>query len=503
MGPPSDATSSMAELRRSLLSRDVEAAKRMGESMYQRHGPYPGWATIWWATIVDCLKGLSLASTDTAGVLEAISAHVDQVTGFAGFTIDQVVGEWLETVQNRFELFSAVSPLRQLFLILVTRRRLSTLTLLDKHIYVLWKSFSSILLSSRPNLTPAQLQAIDTTVILAQQLLLCRPPNPAIPPIGAQEAFIAYTSRSQVLSNTNMPNLIRHLPYLVVLGSLSSGQRTKDQISLFFRDLAFIPEFKTAAFRHLALLKDAFLSTSWGKAPPEVEGGMIDTLKAIMSEGPPSKVSSMPSLDNGSEGRLSAWRWTSVVLEMRVEFKRLAIRINEVGVRETLKKLVEESINREHSADGVELLCETFKGIDSVAIGEIVSVGLDRLGTLLEKRMEGNEDEGAEVDLGVEMVLRILCSVGMEQPMADHGVLSARYRLLERIGRMLQSVGEQMGTEDKHKGELVLETTMKALKYVLGLKVDTTGITAPRPDFVRLVVALLRISIVSTPDRLC
>jgi mediator of RNA polymerase II transcription subunit 12 len=496
----------MPELRRTFLAHDIDAAKTLGQALYDRHGPYAGWATVWWGTITDVLKALSLALEGTTGVLDAIAAHVDQVTGFIGFTIDQVVGEWLDTVRNRYELFSAVSSIRQLFLMLVTRRRLSTLTLLDNYIYPLWKSFSATLLSSRPHLSPSQLQALDTTVILVQQLLLTKPPNPAVSPIGPQEAFIAYTSRSQVLSNHHMPDFIRHLPSLVVLGSITVPERTRDQISLFFRDLSTIPEFKTAAFRHLSLLKDAFLSSEWGKADPAVEGGMIETLKSIMSEGGSPSSSAMPSLP--SSGRLSAWRWTSVVLEMRVEFKRLAIRLHEPGARDTLRQLVGESMHREHSADDAELLCETFKGIDAAVVGEIVAVGLDRLGVLLGRMMQddaeaeaGTGEQGIrEADKAMDAVLRIVCSAGTEGLGGDATVSAARHRMLDLIGTVLCAVGEQLGSaDDAQQAGILLGAALKALRFTLGLNVlETTAITAPKPDFVKLIVALLRVLTVST-----
>lgn len=80
----------------------------------------------------------------------------------------------------------------------------------------------------------------------------------------------------------------------------------------------------------------------------------------------------MPELRSS---RFSAWRWTSIVLEMRLEFKRLAVQI-ETGegvaeTRQTLSQLVQATLNREASADDTELLSETFRGLDTVVAYEV------------------------------------------------------------------------------------------------------------------------------------
>lgn len=83
----------------------------------------------------------------------------------------------------------------------------------------------------------------------------------------------------------------------------------------------------------------------------------------------------MSQLQLGSGARLSAWRWTSIVLEMRVEFKRLATRIenNEepVEARESLRKLIQQSLHADMSADEADLLCETFRGVEALAMQEV------------------------------------------------------------------------------------------------------------------------------------
>ena len=60
---------------------------------------------------------------------------------------------------------------------------------------------------------------------------------------------------------------------------------------------------------------------------------------------------------------------------MRVEFKRLAMRIRSGEAVEdayrALKHLVHETLDRETSADDTDLLCETFAGLDSLVAHEV------------------------------------------------------------------------------------------------------------------------------------
>jgi mediator of RNA polymerase II transcription subunit 12 len=72
---------------------------------------------------------------------------------------------------------------------------------------------------------------------------------------------------------------------------------------------------------------------------------------------------------------MSDWNWTSIVLSMRVEFKRLALRIENgddaAEARNTLNQLVHATLDRETNADDTDLLCETFRGIEPVAAQEV------------------------------------------------------------------------------------------------------------------------------------
>ena len=62
---------------------------------------------------------------------------------------------------------------------------------------------------------------------------------------------------------------------------------------------------------------------------------------------------------------------------MRVEFKRLAMRIRSgeavEDAHQTLKHLVLEILDRESSADDTDLLCETFSGLDTLVAHEVSS----------------------------------------------------------------------------------------------------------------------------------
>lgn len=70
-----------------------------------------------------------------------------------------------------------------------------------------------------------------------------------------------------------------------------------------------------------------------------------------------------------------AWRWTSVVLEIRVEFKRLGLRIiqndDKVEAKQLLTQLVHATLDRVTCDDDADLLNEAFIGSESVVTAEV------------------------------------------------------------------------------------------------------------------------------------
>jgi mediator of RNA polymerase II transcription subunit 12 len=384
----------MSSLQKSIVSGDPAAASAFGSKLFSRHGPFPTWADVWWPVVVQSVQDASAEPKVQATVLDAAVAHINHVCDLAGSALSAIVGQWLDTLTpaTRIELLSKrSSAVYRLFLTLITQRRLSTVVLMDSLVFPVWKHAALLCLAPRSRLPNAQQHAIESTVITAQQLLLTVPPQAHLPPTTLQESFIVQTARAEMLQNHRVLSLIRHLPFLVVLGAVKGvADRIKSEIAVLLQALAMTPEFKTAAFRHLNLLKDTFLSSEWSKPSldPAVESGMVDTLKSIMSEGEARHLSrgtrlnetgssgikaTLPALGSGTQ--FSAWRWTRVVLEMRVEFKRLAMRIenNEelAEARDTLRRLVQSSLDREMTPDETDLLCETFRGIEPVVMQEV------------------------------------------------------------------------------------------------------------------------------------
>lgn len=250
----------------------TESAAAFASKLFAKHGTFTKWSEQWWAVIAESIQNRNL---------DAIVAHVNHVCDLAATSLDAPVAAWLNGLNpsNRIEVIRGTY---RLLLRLVTQRRLSTILLVNSLILPTWKHAASSLPLSNPHQ-----HALEATIVLAQQLLLTNPPQKHLPPTSLQESFIAQTSRAEVFHNRNVLNLIRHLPFLVVLQASRVADRIKEEIGELLQCLGMTPSFKTAAFRHLDLLKDTFLSSEWSKMPydPAVEAGMIDTLKAIMSEG--------------------------------------------------------------------------------------------------------------------------------------------------------------------------------------------------------------------------
>ena len=214
------------------------------------------------------------------------------------------------------------------------------------------------------------------------------------------------------------------------------------------------------------------------------------------------------SLD--SSARFSAWRWTSVVLSMRVEFKRLAIQIengeDSNQARQTLKELVHTTLDRDSTADDTDLLCETFRGIESVAAQEILAVGMERLTGLLSQMINAESQATLEqLSKSTDLMLRVLdsASTSLANEPCDLAVLAARHGLLDLISLALQSVERQLTSDEGEpllegvippRPDYLLTVLLNLIKFMLGLNiVEPTSLVTPRPDFGRLSGSFLRV----------
>ena len=63
------------------------------------------------------------------------------------------------------------------------------------------------------------------------------------------------------------------------------------------------------------------------------------------------------------------------MLEMRVEFKRLAVRIQKsedlLDARHSLTELIQAALSRDTSSDDTDLLCEVFQGLNVEVAKEV------------------------------------------------------------------------------------------------------------------------------------
>jgi len=370
----------MPAVEQAMKLRDPEQAVAMAQKLFKRHGPYSAWGDLWWVTVMKAIAFDQTLKEPTA-LIDTVLAHVAAVESKDN-TLDQTVGRWLDglTPIAKVDLLGhRHSPFVAIFLHLVTERRLSSFTLLEKLAFPIWQFIATTCLTSRTRQSSRSQAAAENAVLLAHQILITTGPHTHLPPANLEEVFVLKSSRAKVLYDTNVPSLVRHLPYLVVLQySPSILTHTHEHIRTLLDSLAGTAEFKTAAFRHLHLLKDAFLSSEWSKPSldPGLETGMVDTLKLIMSETPASDHKSTPPLlPIDSASRFSAWRWTGIVLGLRVEFKTLAGRIETndrpAEAKETLALLVRQSLERDTSPDDADLLCEAFRGIEPVVIQEV------------------------------------------------------------------------------------------------------------------------------------
>lgn len=509
---PVDMDQSMEGVRQIITSGNTERAVALAMKLFSRHGKFEVWASTWWSNIIQAIQS---ADASKQNAVSAAAAHVGEVINQAGDgTLRPVVAKWVESLSPaaRVGLFGRrnVPPVVRLLLLLVVDRRLGSKVLLEQLIFPELRHAATLCSAAYPRLSSKRIAAIEWAVTAMQQLLL-NTPHRSLPPANLREAFIVQTARASVFKASNVHNLINQLPVLVVLErSKAVPEKTRLQIGDIFRGLASIPRFKTAAFRNLDVLKDAFLSNDWIKRSNDssLETGMVEGLKLMMSDNAKVKGSVAVSNFDGN-ARYSAWRWTRVVLEMRVEFKRLTMRIahndEPQEARQILSRLVRSSLDREASTDDMDLLVEAFRGADSVVAQEILSVGLDRLGVLLSQLLSAeSQHEVEESARAVDMVLRVINSAGKQEKL-EPATAAARDRLLNLLSVAFQSLERQMtpeedvqillGTTPIQPGDM-LKVVLKLLRFTLSIPATEVVVpVSPKPDYALLTVAFLHLAV--------
>ncbi|KLT44190.1 hypothetical protein CC85DRAFT_283709 [Cutaneotrichosporon oleaginosum] len=506
-----DMDQSMEGLRQVITAGNTEKAVGLAPKMFTRHGKFDLWSTTWWQNVIQAVQA---GEAGKPNAVNAAVAHITEVIDQAGDgSLRPVFVTWVAslTPSTRVDLFGrrSVPPVVRMLLVLIVRRLLGSHTLLEQVLFPELKHAASLVSASHPRLSSKRTYAVEWAVTLAQQLLLCTP-HKSLPPASLREAYVVQTARAAAFHASNVPNLIQHLPVLVVLErSKLVPEKTRNQIGVIFRGLAELPQFKTAAFRNLDVLKDAFLSNDWIKRSNDssLETGMVEGLKLMMSDKRSKSSESLPTLEGG--GKYSAWRYTRIVLEMRVEFKRLTMRIanNEEPheARKQLSQIVKQSLDREATPDDTDLLVEAFRGADSVVAQEILAVGLERLGDLL-RRLLGAEDQHQveQTSSGIDLVLRVISSIG-RQDRLEAAAAAARDRLFNLLADAFQSLERHVSNEDDvhmlpgatpPEPGTILKAVLNLLRFVLSIPSTEIHIpSSPKPDFGALVVAFLHLAV--------
>ncbi|ODO08687.1 hypothetical protein L198_00420 [Cryptococcus wingfieldii CBS 7118] len=509
-----------------VLSTNKDAlAVSVVPALFAQNGDFDLWSSTWWATIVDVILR---ATVDQRSTLNGtLALHVSSVHAQYGHSFDNCVSGWLSgmTPIARLDVFGKKSSeiITRLLLFLVSQRYLSTMVLLEGMVFPIWKQTSAFALPPRKRLSSKMIQAISSSMDVLAQLLVSPPLSPTLPPLSIEESIITQASRQRVLQPPNVISLIQNLPVLVVFSqSRLLPEDMSAKIDDCLKRLGGTAEFKTAAFRNLSVLKDAFLAREWSEPgmEQELEGRMVDALKMIMSENTlqSSPKGSLPEYDSST--RFSAWRWTRVVLEMRVEFKTLAARIKapettakEVQeARQTLNQLVQATLERETNAEDVDLLAEVFKGVDCVVTQEILAAGMDKLASLLGQAIGAETETQLEAAVKViDQLLRLLQSTtsylstsGTPQSLLDPSIHSSRHKLLDLLALALQSVERHFSTDWEQslphgisppQPGTLLKVVVELLKFTLGTMAgdgSAGGMGVVGPNFGHLSVCFFR-----------
>ncbi|WVQ75963.1 hypothetical protein IAR50_005599 [Cryptococcus sp. DSM 104548] len=509
-----------------VLSTNKDAlAVSVAPALFAQNGTFALWSSKWWAIIVDVILRATVDQRPTLnGTLEL---HVSAVHAQCGHSFDDCISVWLSgmTPIARLDLFGkkASDIVTRLLLFLVSQRFLSTMVLLEGMVFPIWKQTSIFALPPRKRLSSKMIQAISSSIDIFAQLMISPPLSTTLPPHSIEESIITQASRQGVLQPPNVISLIQNLPVLVVFPqSRLLPEITSDKIDGCLIKLGGTAEFKTAAFRHLDVLKDAFLAREWSEPgmEQELEGKMVDALKMIMSESiqQPSPKGSLPDFDSST--RFSAWRWTRVVLEMRVEFKTLSARIKAPETtaqetqqaRQTLGQLVQATLERDTNAEDVDLLAEVFKSVDGVVTQEILAAGMDKLASLLGQAIGAETEAQLEGSVKViDQLLRLLHSTtsslstsGSAQSLLDPTIHSSRHKLLDLLALALKTVERHFSADWEQtlphgiippQPGTLLKIVVELLKFTLGTVAgdgSAGGMGMVRPNFGHLSVCFFK-----------
>jgi mediator of RNA polymerase II transcription subunit 12 len=165
-----------------------------------------------------------------------------------------------------------------LLLELVSRGGLSTITVLEGIIYPAWTASAA----------PAS-NALDTINQLAGRLLLLQydflEQRDDLPPYSPSQAHRLQSQSQTVFKLEHFTRLLANMPFLV---ALELNQEVTEDVRRSCAHLRFAlcqdPRFRLSAFRHVDLVRDAFLKpTKLSGATAALEGHLVDALRLIVS----------------------------------------------------------------------------------------------------------------------------------------------------------------------------------------------------------------------------
>jgi hypothetical protein len=171
------------------------------------------------------------------------------------------------------------------------------------------------------------------------------------------------------------------------------------EAAAFREGISNLATFKKGAFRHLDLLKDSFLTRQVRLSrEAELDAALVEGLLLIMTESDdsesrhcnkaepvnadvaliiPADASGAATAYDWTDERaeLSPWQWKRTVLELRLSFKRLSMRLRPGETVEPADTSVEDFaaslLDRQLTQDQMALVDEAMKGIDIVAVNSV------------------------------------------------------------------------------------------------------------------------------------
>lgn len=387
---------------------DPFKVEKVGRDLWQRFDHDPEFPVVIWRNALDSLQAVRAAGLEKDARHKALLSINTLLTVVGDLRANlnglrPAVYAWCEEQAKSGYPELSSSPgdvMADMLLLMVQNRCLSTKSILHHLFLPIWRhlSRSRSLLAGTP--TQRDVNLLLSSLRFARYAFSLKTSERII--FGAGELRTAQCFKANAAAifedHQAMQDFIQHLSFLPVFEvALQDLPDVSAEVAALREGVCALAIFKKGAFRHLDVLKDAFLTRQVRLAnESQLDAALVDALLLIMTESDEGELtaevrenqfcsSTLPLLADSSSpssydwtderAELSPWQWKRTVLELRLSFKRLSMRLRPGEAFESTDTSIEDFasslLDRSLTQDQMALVDEAMKGIDMAAVNAV------------------------------------------------------------------------------------------------------------------------------------